>query len=173
MFIDNYQLSFAITEYLIRKGHKRIAFVGNINASSTIADRYYGYRKALMKHEVRFISSWHVNHNLENTKGVFGLNFMDNTITAIVCHCDACAQSVYNELMLKGLKIPEDISIISFDDTPLCESLIPNLTSAGVKKEVFAQKALNAMLERINSNKHPFMQLRPVLTERKSVKDLN
>ena len=74
--------------------------------------------------------------------------------------------------MLKGLKIPEDVSIVSFDDTPLCESLIPNLTSAGVKKEVFAQKALNAMLESINSNKHSIIYLRPVLTERKSVKNI-
>lgn len=172
VFIDNYQLSYLITEYLINKGHQRIAFVGNINSSSTIADRYYGYRKALMKHDIKYLSSWHVNHNLEKAKGVFGFNFSDNPVTAIVCHCDACAQSVYNELMLKGLKIPEDVSIVSFDDTPLCESLIPNLTSAGVKKEVFAQKALNAMLESINSNKHSIIYLRPVLTERKSVKNI-
>ncbi len=173
VFIDNYQLSFAITEYLIKKGHKNIAFVGNVNSSGTIADRYYGYRKALLKHDIKFSSTWHINHNLEKTKGVFGLNFTDTIVTAIICHCDACAQSVYNELMLKGLKIPDDISIISFDDTPLCESLIPNLTSAGAKKEVFAQKALNAMLERINSNKRPIIQIGPVLSERKSVKDIN
>ena len=66
-----------------------------------------------------------------------------------------------------------DISVVSFDDTPLCESLIPNLTSVGAKKEVFAQKALNAMLENINSNKHPIIQLRPNFSERKSVKNIS
>ena len=95
---------------------------------------------------------------------------MDNDVTAIICHCDACAQKVYSELMLKGLKIPQDISVVSFDDTPLCESLFPTLTSVGVKKDVFAKKALNAMLEAINSGKHSLVQIRPVLSERNSVK---
>lgn len=172
VFIDNYQLSYTLTQYLIHNGHKKIAFVGDIRSTSTIADRYYGYRKALNEATLHFISSWHVNHNLEKTKEVFGLDFMDNDVTAIICHCDACAQKVYNELMLKGLKIPQDISVVSFDDTPLCESLFPTLTSVGVKKEIFAQKALNAMLETINSGKYSLVQIRPSLSERNSVKNI-
>ena len=161
-----------ICRALRENGHRAIAFVGDINSTDAIADRYYGYRKALNENRINFLGEWHVNYNLENNQGVLNFNFVEKKITAVVCHCDACAQKIYNELALKGQKIPDDISVVSFDDTSLCDNLIPKLTSIGAKKEVFAQKALNAMIELINTKKHPYIQIRLSLSEQESVKKL-
>ncbi|MDD4077823.1 MAG: substrate-binding domain-containing protein, partial [Bacilli bacterium] len=91
--------------------------------------------------------------------------------TAFICHCDAAAQRLYTILALKGLKVPDDISIISFDNTPLCDNLMPKLTSAGPQKDYYAKKAFNLMIECLNNKNKVFQkQIQTDLVERESVK---
>lgn len=49
---DGYYGTFMLTDYLIRRGHRKIGFVGNIDATDSIADRFWGYRKALQSHQI-------------------------------------------------------------------------------------------------------------------------
>ncbi|MBN2540590.1 MAG: substrate-binding domain-containing protein, partial [Bacilli bacterium] len=88
-------------------------------------------------------------------------------------HCDAAAQWIYTFLGIKGLNIPEDVSIISFDNTLLCNNLAPKLTSSGANKEYYAKKAFSAMIACINNpNKSQQVQVKTELHERESVKTL-
>lgn len=172
LYCDNYHLSYSLTKHLISKGHCDIGFVGDISKTSSIADRYFGYLKALNESGIQPLADRHINNNLENSGDI--VNFpLGNMPTAFICHCDAAAQRIYTALALKGLKIPEDISVISFDNTSLCESLIPNLTSAGPQKDYFAKKAFAMMTECLNNkNKISQKQIKTQLSERASVKDL-
>ena len=172
IYVDNYNYSYLLTKYLLDKGHKNIGFVGNVSTTASIADRFFGYRKALCEYGIPFNPAWHIENNLEKNDNLSDV-LPDNIPTAFICHCDAAAQKLYTTLSLKGLKVPDDVSVVSFDDTPLCDNLFPSLTSIGPKKDLFAKKAFNTMIDALNDkNKLSIVPIKAILTERQSVKDL-
>ncbi|MBO4573001.1 MAG: LacI family DNA-binding transcriptional regulator [Clostridia bacterium] len=173
IYVDNYNSSYMLTKYLIDNGHKKIGFVGNVSVTSSIADRFFGYRKALCEYGIKFDPVWHIDDNLEKNNNLSDV-LPESIPTAYVCHCDAAAQKLYTALSLKGLKIPDDVSVVSFDDTPLCDNLFPALTSIGPKKDVFAKKAFNTMIDALNEkSKCSAVPIKAVLTKRDSVKELD
>jgi LacI family transcriptional regulator len=169
---DNYYLSYMLTQHLIDCGHKNIGFVGNIGSTSAIADRYYGFKKALCENKLEYHPSWHINQNIEHLNDLTGL--LPQTLpTAFVCHCDPAAHKMYAALNARNLTIPNDVSIISFDNTKLCDNILPTLTSAGCNKETIAKKSFSAMLEVLaDKNKVINTILKPVFTIRNSVRDI-
>ena len=172
VYVDNYRLSYTLTHYLIKRGHKKIGFIGDINETSSIADRYFGYRKAMNEANLNIEEDWHVNINIEKNNDVYELDFKTFP-TAFICHCDAAAQWVYTFLGIKRKKMPDDVSIISFDNTILCNNLVPKLTSAGANKEYYAKKAFSVMSSCINNpNKNYHIQVKTKLYERESVKNI-
>jgi LacI family transcriptional regulator len=157
---------------LIDQGHKKIGFVGNIHKTSAIADRYFGYNKALIEHDLSFNPEWHINVNIEKRNDLSDLSIKYYP-TAFICHCDAAARWLYTALATKNLSVPQDISIISFDNTPLCDTLIPKLTSAGPKKENYAKRAFSLMMNALSSSGKPQqIKINAELVERESIKTI-
>jgi len=171
LYVDNYQVSYMLAHYLIEKGHTKIGFIGNITKTTSISDRYMGYVKAMNEKGLPLNQAWHINENIERQMSIFDLP-LDNMPTSFICHCDSAAQKLYSVLSLNGLQVPDDVSVISFDNTMLCENLMPKLTSVGPNKDSVARKAFGAMVDAIKG-KHALIQLRSHLVERESVKDLN
>lgn len=171
--VDNYHLSYFAANYLISKGHKQIGFVGNVDSTSSILDRYLGYTKAMIEKGLGPQKEHHINVNIEK------VNDFDNILpsripTAYICHCDSAAHKLYLLLKIRNLTVPDDVSIISFDNTEICKTLTPALTSIGVSKEKYAKKAIEAMMNIINkTSKTSNNILRPSITERSSVKVIN
>ena len=169
IYVDNYYAGYSLTKYLIKKGHTRIGFIGDISFSNSIADRYFGYLRALNKYRIPHDESLHVNANIEHSP--YEINF-DNLPTAFICHCDKAAAALYDILHARGYEIPRDVSVIGFDNTALCERLSPRLTSFGIEKGVYASMALGAMLNRINKRDEVnYTKLNLRLYERNSVRD--
>lgn len=172
IYPDNYRMSYMITKYLIQKGHQKIGFVGDDNKTSAIADRFYGYRKALSEENIEFKPEWHINQNIEHMMEVTDI-LPKRLPTAFVCHCDPAAHKMYTLLSTRGLSVPDDVSIISFDNTQLCENITPKLSSIGCSKEYYAKKSYSAMMSIISdNNKVNNVILKPVFVERDSVKSL-
>lgn len=170
IYVDNYYASYSLTKYLIKKGHTRIGFVGDIGFSNSIADRYYGYLRALNKYRIPHDETLHVNANIEHVP--YDLDY-NNLPTAFVCHCDRAAAALYKMLSARGFEIPRDISVISFDNTAVCEKLSPRLTSFGIEKIKYASMALNAMLDRLDKRDEVnYTKLNLTLYERDSVRNL-
>jgi len=147
---DNFYIGYYVTNYLLEAGHREIGFLGNPIYPSSITDRYFGYRKALASHNIEF------NNNLStiNHDPVTGLYHLDCILpehlpTAYVCHCDMAAYFLVQKLNSKNIRVPEDISIISFDNTDISVSTNPQLTSMDINKKEFATKAYEQMLSRI------------------------
>jgi len=173
ILVDNFSISYIATNYLIDQGHTRIGFVGNGFTSSNVMDRYYGYRKALSSSNLEFREEWLLN-NYDGNTGYYSLDFAVpiEMPTAFVCHCDMSAYFLIHRLTLMGLKVPDHISIISFDNTLLAETSSPPLTSVDISKKEFAVAAYNMLNSRIL---HPKSDVRQVLintkiVERESVK---
>lgn len=170
IYVDNYYASYSVTKYLIKKGHRRIGFIGDISFSNSIADRYFGYRRALNKYKIPHDESLHINLNIEHVP--FELD-PDNMPTAFVCHCDRAARYLYEKLDELGYEVPRDVSVIGFDNTDLCENLTPRLTSFGIEKITYASTALGAMLARVEKKDElNYIKLNLQLYERDSVRDI-
>lgn len=171
VYVDNYYAGYTLTKYLIQRGHRRICFVGDIKFSNAIADRYFGYLRALNRFNVS--ESLHINSNIERSFTTPEFNFQQMP-TAFVCHCDRAASILYMHLEKLGYRIPEDVSIIGFDNTDICQVLSPQLTSFGIDKELLASHAFQLMeraIQKKGRNDLNYVKLNLDLYERDSVSD--
>lgn len=146
---DNEGGAFAMTEHLISRGHRRIAFVGGVAGIPTIARRLDGYLRALTSRGIE------PDGTLIRTEG-FGRRagsaitkaLIDEATgtTAILAVNDTVAAGVYEAIADAGLRIPADISVAAYDDTPLATDLSPKLTTVHVPLEQLGREALRAAL---------------------------
>ena len=123
---DNYYGMYKMVNYLIEQGHKDIAYVGTLLASNSITDRYFGYRKALMERGLEMNPDWVLqDRTMEGQIG--NIQLPDRMPTAFACNCDLTASVLVNLLESRGYRIPEDISIVGFDNylyEGLCDTSI-------------------------------------------------
>lgn len=174
VLVDNFNISYIATNYLIDRGHTEIGFVGN--SLINVMDRYYGYRKALNAANLQFREEWLLSNYNEQT-GYYTLDLVlpRKLPTAFVCHCDMSAYFLIHKLALTGLKVPDHISIISFDNTLLAETCSPPLTSVNISKKEFAVSAYSMMNSRILHPKNEAKQtlINTKIIERDSVKNIS
>lgn len=148
---DNFYSSYMATLYLIKKGHKDIGFVGNPKYTTSVADRFYGYLKALEQNALAFRSEWHIVNN--DLSGVYTESYSlpDTLPTAFICHCDMAAYNLMLRLRLQGVSVPGQVSLISFDNTSLSQNCDPPLTTVDIDTGRLGSRSLQQMLYRIGS----------------------
>jgi len=172
ILIDNEHGAFQAVEHLIRCGHKRIGFIsGNLDRLSFI-ERFKGYKKALQYYKIEFeqelVQSGGLEQGYEHTRKLIQ---MDNPPTAIFAANDINAIYGYKAVKDSGLRIPEDISVIGFDDIELAKISSPPLSTIRVYKEEMGSIAVRILLQIINNELgKPVITLVPTkLVERESV----
>jgi len=145
---DSFYGSYMVTNHLITSGHYDIAFVGNIHATSSILDRYLGYCKALIEHSIPMEDSYVISDR--NKEGKFiEIGLPAKMPTAFVCNCDQTAYHLINQLKNKGLKVPDEISVVGFDNYIISTIMDPPLTTVEVNIEGMAEAAVEAILRKI------------------------
>jgi LacI family transcriptional regulator len=154
----NEQGSCAATRYLIGLGHRRIGFItGNMDMGCA-QDRLAGYRQALKAHDLSFAPElvWHGDfHQPEGYAGAQALLSLPDPPTAIFASNDVMAFGVMEAARDRGLRIPDDISIIGFDDIPQAASVNPPLTTVRQPLRQMGGEAARLLLKRINDSKFP------------------
>ena len=147
---DNFYSSYLLTNYLIQNGHKEIGFLGDIYATSSILDRYLGYLKALLEHRLPVIPEWLLNDRTE--KGFISIQELPSHLpTAFVCNCDQSAYFLCEKLKQNNFRIPEDISLASFDNNIYAEICTPRLTTVAVDVHALAAVAVASLIKKISS----------------------
>ncbi len=131
---------YRLTSHLIHWGHTRIGFVGSIKATSSIMDRYLGYYRSMLLHDLPIDPSWIVQDR--NEHGFYqDFPLPDPLPTAFVCNCDQTALRLMGRLKGLGLRIPEDVSIVGFDDYIDMPAMKPALTTFAVDQDTMAREA--------------------------------
>ncbi|MDR1550441.1 MAG: LacI family DNA-binding transcriptional regulator [Hungatella sp.] len=140
-----------LTTYLMKCGHKSIGFVGTITATNSIMDRYLGYCRAHLKAGLPIRDEWIIgDRNMEGENVEFMLP--EHMPTAFVCNCDDTAYRFVRMLTEKGYRVPEDISIVSFDNDIYAELCVPKLTTAEVDINQMACKSVELICEKTDQD---------------------
>lgn len=137
------------TEHLIGLGHERIAFLGGPNAAECSVARLHGYLAALMSHGISSRPEYILVGEFNKQFGVAGtreLLTLDEPPTAIFAGSDSVALGVLEEARQHGLQVPDDLSLVGFDGTPLTEQTLPRLTSVAQPLQEMGRAALRAVL---------------------------
>lgn len=111
---DNFYGMYQMTEVLFERGLEEIGFIGSIYATSSIMDRYCGFMKAMTEHRKNIHPEWLIEDRDRN--GIVEFELPKRLPKAFVCNCDLVAGMLINKLNARGLRVPEDISVVGFDN---------------------------------------------------------
>lgn len=166
---DNYHWSSLITQKLVDLGHKKIGFVGQPGSTKSITDRYFGYRRTLLSNGLPFQEDWVLVNN-DSSTGLYNsaTPLPQDMPTAFVCHCDMAAHYLLATLNEHGYQCPQDVSIMSFDNTRLAETCCPALTSVNIEPRAFARLALDLLTSEELRSANTRFYLPAALVERNS-----
>ncbi|MFC5802670.1 LacI family DNA-binding transcriptional regulator [Streptomyces formicae] len=144
--------AFAITSHLLSAGHERILFLGGGAGSTTTNPRVRGYRRALEAYGTTPDPAL-IAHG--SSTRVFGYEEMTRILasgtpdfTAVFASDDLAASGVLAALRGHGLRVPDDISVVGFDDTPVALDTVPSLTTVHVPMEEIGRTAIQLALHR-------------------------
>ena len=151
---DNFYGMYKLTNYLFDMGHTQIASVGSLLYSNSITDRYFGYCKSLLEHGIAVREDWIIEDRDMDTGDQgkimdFEFHLPEEMPTAFACNCDLTAGMLVTELEKKGYRVPEDISVIGFDNylyTGVCKL---GITTYEVDIKEMARKTLNNLLKKM------------------------
>lgn len=170
----NFLGMYKAVRYLIERGHRDIAFVGSVLANENIMDRYYGYKKALMEAGIRERKEW-ILEDRDLITGQMKITLPENMPTAFACNGDWTAQWIYEALCERGYRIPQDVSIIGYDNYLPSHSFAQELTSYNVDMKRMSEVAVKRLLDKIQGKESEYetRYIDSGIVERSSVKCLD
>jgi LacI family transcriptional regulator len=178
VIVDNYSGTYKGTEYLIQNGHRDIAIIQGLPNTSTNTARVRGYREALANHGIPVNERYLVGNDFRKDNGYIETKILlgsDRPPTAIFTMSDLITLGALEAIYEQGMQIPDDISIIAFDDIDFAPFLKAPLTAVRQPKELMGRVAVKLLIEDIKmrgkSSKQSIV-LKPDLVFRESVRNL-
>ncbi|MEP0176177.1 MAG: LacI family DNA-binding transcriptional regulator [Paraglaciecola sp.] len=153
--LDNFGASRAIAHHLMALGHSRIAIIGGQRESKIFEDRVSGLVHALSEEDIEFDYDLLVGDNYSYANGevnVEKLFKMPLPPTAVVCLNDDIAIGAIRKIKSMGLSVPDDISVVGFDNIPVAPYIDPPLTTIDQPAFEMGQKAFQMLLNIIEGN---------------------
>ncbi|QOV18594.1 LacI family DNA-binding transcriptional regulator [Blautia liquoris] len=153
-----------VLKYLLKKGHRKIAFIGGCDLDSdrrkitdlrTSVFHSFMEKQNLLNENYIKTDGYTPKHGYHMSRELFRLK---EKPTAIFAANDSLAVGCYNAAQEFGLKIPADISIIGFNDTSMAKYLVPPLTTVHVPMNLMGEQSVDILTERIYSNRDVSMR---------------
>ena len=180
--VDNRQSMYAVVHYLKDRGHREIGYVGNDLAEDYQIDRHLSFRRAILELGLPDLDEYLFLAGIE--KGPYEFQKLaelfakaEKMPTALVAESDRAAMRTVNALKQCGYRVPEDVSVIGFDNNPLCQVCEPQLTSVRNSRHLMGRECVMLLqnLRRLRDagvRTHRLKTLLPTeLVERDSVAD--
>ena len=152
---DNTYGCYRLTSHLIKNGHRRIGFVGSVRATGSIMDRFLGYYRAMLTHDLPVRREWVLDDRTQEGE-LIQPALPEELPTAFVCNCDVVAAALIRQLTEKGYRVPEDVSVTGFDDFVIGPEPEPKLSTFRVNTEGMIDLAVKAVAERCSGSREPF-----------------
>jgi DNA-binding LacI/PurR family transcriptional regulator len=166
--VDNEEGAVTATRYLLGLGHQTVHHIAGPAANLDAKERVAGWRRALREADapepVVLAGDWSAASGYELT------GELDGPVTAILCGNDTMALGVLRALAERGLRVPDDVSVVGFDDIPEAGYYTPPLTTVRQDFGEVGRQALNVLVERMSSDADagPRVLVSPELVVRQS-----
>ena len=154
---DNVRGGILLTNHLVSRGCKRIAFVGANVVATSIEDRMAGYLVGLQRNGIRVQSSW-IFEPKEITRE-FCERVLNCQPDGIICYADRICARIGQHFSAMGIQIGRDIKMAGFDDDPIASLLPVPLTTIRLPASSFAKAAYDAVTRRIQSDQKNVRQI--------------
>jgi DNA-binding LacI/PurR family transcriptional regulator len=142
--MDNLRGGYQMTRHLLDLGYRKIAHISGPEDWASAADRARGYRNALAEHGIEYAPSLVESGDWEILSGFNATNLLLDRhpdLDAVFAANDLIAASSIQAIVSRGLRIPEDVACVGYDDRHLTEALLPPLTSFAIPLDQIGQRA--------------------------------
>ena len=156
--LDNFAAAKAMTQHLLALGHRRIGLIKGSKGSPLTRERLAGYEAALHEAGVPFDEALVCHGNFSLDAGFAGAATMlalAQRPSALFCENDEMAIGALKRLKQEGLRVPQDISVVGFDDIPMAAYCDPPLTTIAQPAETFGEKAVEMLIALIEKRPLP------------------
>ncbi|WP_392486735.1 LacI family DNA-binding transcriptional regulator [Haloimpatiens sp. FM7315] len=154
--IDNEAGAFDAVNYLIKKGNKKIAYIGNKdNGSNVTYLRYEGYKRALKENNMELDDKVVYSGGLKVEDGYEGIIHIieENKIDSVFCASDECAIGAINALRERNIKVPEDVDVMGFNDIYEASIFYPKITTIAQPMYDMGSVGMRLLIKIINKQK--------------------
>lgn len=154
---NNLMGGYEMTNYLFQMGHSKIGFVGTRLSIPSIDDRFLGYLKSLMEHGVTIREEWIIEDRDRETGFVdveHKFNLPKEMPTAFFCNCDGTANLLIQKLARSGYTVPEDISVIGFDNYIPDQLGTVGLTTYEINTREMAKRTVHIILHKLRNDNY-------------------
>jgi LacI family transcriptional regulator len=148
---NNFLGSYTLAKLLIDVGHTRIAFVGSSSATTSILDRYMGFCKAMLEMGLPYEPA--IDDRDEHGRYV-DFDLRVGEFTAYICNNDQVASIAITRLRKLGLEVPDDVSIVGFDNESELLTAGLGVTSLDVNVQAMSRTAVATLIEHIEHNEY-------------------
>ncbi|MEH6609004.1 MAG: LacI family DNA-binding transcriptional regulator [Halioglobus sp.] len=156
VFIDDCKAAYAITDYLIKQGHRRIAYLGSAETDPSSVERLKGYTAALADHGISNEETLVLPGEYNFDSGAERTNILlsaDTPPTAIFACNDEIAAGALFAARIKQVAVPEQLSIAGFEDSPFSRQSWPKLTTAHQSNTEIAATATRNLVQAIRASR--------------------
>ena len=156
--IDNVGGASAMVRHLVSRGHRRVAFIGGGDRNHDAAERLRGYRTTLDALQVVRRPEWERTGDFTESGGYRAaaeILALDPRPTAIFAANDSMAIGALSALREAGVRVPEDVAVVGFDDIPIARYMSPPLTTVHVAINELGERATRMLLQAVDGkNQH-------------------
>ena len=149
VMIDNVPASREATGHLVRLGHRRIAYIGDQYGHQSDAERFAGYREAVEQAGLPVIPELVVHGDGKPEGGIAAMDrlmALPEPPTAVFCYNDMTALGVLRSARMHGLRVPQDVSLVGFDDLFIATYTQPQLTTVRQPMQKMGRMAMESLL---------------------------
>jgi LacI family repressor for deo operon, udp, cdd, tsx, nupC, and nupG len=158
VYIDNVAAAGVAVDYLAMLGHRDIAFIAGPPSSPISVDREQGFRLALQRAKLPAQAALVAAGDFSIESGERAAELLlsqGKPFSAVFCSNDEMAIGAMRALVSHGLRVPEDVSVVGFDDIRFARYTSPPLTTVAQPKNALGREAMSMMLELLNDAEVP------------------
>ena len=155
VYIDNLEGGYIATKYLINLGHKKIGCITGPLKSKSAIDRYKGYEKAMLESGISINKDLVIESNYKIEGGILATNKLLNNseVSAIFTCNDIMAYGAYKVIKQRGYSVPQDISIVGFDNIYISNMMEKELTTIDQPTYSMGATATKMLIRSINGER--------------------
>src|SRR5690554_182394 len=178
VYTDNYTSTYNAIKYLIENGHTRIAHIHGDLYSFVGRERFKGYKQALSDYNIPFQNKYLLEGStysmMEGYRRGLEIAKLNAKPSAVITASDNLAIGVMKAFQENNIKIPDDISLIGFDNIELSSLVTPSLTTINQDKEQISYRASQCLIKQIENRtkRYEKIKIEGILIERNTVKSI-